>query len=71
MSRVFRGEASVTAVTRERVQAVAEEGQVPVDIYDVFAGLDGKVPVLCSIKPNGEGRIEQLDAASGSMRLRR
>ncbi|MDM8167576.1 dihydroxy-acid dehydratase [Roseovarius sp.] len=49
------------------LQAVAEEGQVPVDIYDVFAGLDGKVPVLCAIKPNGDGRIEDLDAAGGTL----
>ncbi|KZY40106.1 dihydroxy-acid dehydratase [Roseovarius sp. HI0049] len=51
------------------MQAVAEEGQVPVDIYDVFAGLDGKVPVLCAIKPNGDGRIEQLDAAGGTQAI--
>lgn len=49
------------------LQAVAEEGRIPVDIYDVFSSLDGKVPVLCAVKPNGSGRIEDLDAAGGTL----
>lgn len=49
------------------LQAVAEEGRVPVDIYRIFAELDGKVPVLCAIKPNGPGRIEDLDEAGGAL----
>ncbi|WP_272009940.1 dihydroxy-acid dehydratase [Roseovarius sp. ZX-A-9] len=49
------------------LQAVAEEGRVPVDIYRIFAELDGKVPVLCAIKPNGSGRIEDLDEAGGTL----
>lgn len=51
------------------LQAVAEEGRIPVNVYDVFSQLDGRVPLLCAIKPNGPGRIEDLDEAGGVQAL--
>jgi dihydroxy-acid dehydratase len=48
------------------LQGVAAEGEIDVDVYKLVEELDGKVPLLCAIKPNGTGRIEELDAAGGS-----
>lgn len=48
------------------LQGVAAEGEIPVDVYKLVEELDGKVPLLCAIKPNGPGRIEELDAAGGA-----
>lgn len=49
------------------LQAVAEEGGIPVNVYDIVGELDGRVPVLCAIKPNGAGKIEELDEAGGTL----
>lgn len=48
------------------LQAVAEEGEVDVDVYELFEQLGPRVPLLCAIRPNGPGRIEELDAAGGT-----
>lgn len=48
------------------LQAVASEGEIDVDVYDLIRTLGSKVPLLCAIKPNGSGRIEDLDAAGGA-----
>lgn len=48
------------------LQGVAAEGEVDVDVYKLVEELDHKVPLLCAIKPNGAGRIEELDAAGGA-----
>jgi dihydroxy-acid dehydratase len=48
------------------LQGVAAEGEVNVNVYQLVRDLDGTVPLLCAIKPNGSGRIEDLDAAGGS-----
>lgn len=48
------------------LQGVAAEGEIDVDVYKLVEELDGKIPLLCAIKPNGTGRIEELDAAGGS-----
>jgi dihydroxy-acid dehydratase len=49
------------------LQAVAAEGGIPVDIYGLFETLGSLIPVLCAVKPNGPGRIEDLDRAGGAM----
>lgn len=49
------------------LQAIAEEGGVPVDVYRLFDQLGRQVPVLCDVKPNGPGRIEELDDAGGAL----
>lgn len=48
------------------LQAVAEEGGVPVDVYELCDRLGPQVPLLCAVKPNGPRRIEDLDAAGGA-----
>lgn len=53
------------------MQAVAEEGGVDVNVYDLVTEFDGQVPVLCAIKPNGLGKIEDLDEAGGTLAIMR
>lgn len=48
------------------LQAVASEGQIDANVYELIHALGRKVPLLCSIKPNGSGRIEELEAAGGA-----
>ena len=48
------------------LQAVAEEGEVPVSVYDLVDRLGPEVPLLCAVKPNGPRRIEDLDEAGGT-----
>lgn len=49
------------------LQAVAVEGGIDVDLYRLFDELGTQVPVLCAVKPNGHGRIEELDRAGGTL----
>lgn len=49
------------------LQAVATEGEIDVDVFKLIDELGSRVPLLCAIKPNGPGRIEELDAAGGAM----
>lgn len=54
------------------LQAVATEGDIDVDVFQLMDALgrgsasSPPVPLLCAIKPNGPGRIEDLDAAGGT-----
>ena len=48
------------------LQAVAAEAQCPVDIYELYDRLGPKIPLLAAVRPNGETRIEQLEAAGGT-----
>ncbi len=49
------------------LQAVAEEAACNVDIYELYDRLGAKVPLLCAIRPNGETRIDELEAAGGTL----
>jgi dihydroxy-acid dehydratase len=49
------------------LQGVAAEGEVDVDVYRLLDELGSKVPLLCAIKPNGPGRIEDLQEAGGAL----
>lgn len=49
------------------LQAVAEEAELAVDVYELFSRLGQQVPVLCAVKPNGIGRIEDLEGAGGAL----
>lgn len=51
------------------LQAVATEGGIAVDVYELVEQLGKRVPLLCAIKPNGPGRIEDLDAAGGAQAI--
>jgi len=48
------------------LQAVAAEARCPVDIYELYDRLGPKVPLLAAVRPNGETRIEELEAAGGT-----
>lgn len=49
------------------LQAIADEAGLPdINIYDLLDELGPKVPLLCAIRPNGNARIEDLDAAGGT-----
>lgn len=49
------------------LQAVAEEAACKVDIYELYDRLGAKIPLLCAIRPNGETRIDELEAAGGTL----
>jgi len=48
------------------LQAVAVEARCPVDLYELYDRLGPKVPLLCAVRPNGETRIGELEAAGGT-----
>jgi dihydroxy-acid dehydratase len=48
------------------LQAVAEEGAVDVNVYDLIDRLGPRVPVLCAVKPNGPKSIIDLENAGGT-----
>lgn len=55
--------------TIKHMQAVAAEGGVDVDIYQLFRDLAKQVPVLVGVRPVGEHSIEQMEAAGGGRGL--
>jgi dihydroxy-acid dehydratase len=50
----------------KHLQAIATEAGIDVDVYGVFQQYADKVPLLAAIRPNGEGLIEELEAAGGA-----
>jgi dihydroxy-acid dehydratase len=50
----------------KHLQAIAEESGIDVDVYALFQKYAEAVPLLAAIRPNGEGRIEDLEAAGGA-----
>lgn len=48
------------------LQAIAVEARCPVQIYDLYDRAGKNVPLLCAVRPNGETRIEELEAAGGT-----
>jgi len=50
----------------KHLQAIATEAGIEVDVYALFERYAGKIPLLAAIRPNGEGLIEELDAAGGA-----
>jgi dihydroxy-acid dehydratase len=56
--------ASVNCV--RHLTAIAIESGVDVDILAAFETEGGKVPLLTEVRPNGQGRIEDLEAAGGA-----
>jgi dihydroxy-acid dehydratase len=57
---------SCSTNTVRHLQAVAEEAQCEVDVYELFDRLGAEVPLLAAIRPNGNSRIEDLEAAGGT-----
>lgn len=58
---------SASTNTVRHLQAVAEEAQCDVDVYELFDRLGAEVPLLAAIRPNGNSRIEDLEAAGGTV----
>jgi dihydroxy-acid dehydratase len=50
----------------KHLQAIAHESGIDVDVYALFQKYAEKVPLLAAIRPNGDGRIEELEAAGGA-----
>ena len=50
----------------KHLQAIAVEAELDVDVYSLFADLADHVPLLAAIRPNGDGLIEDLEAAGGA-----
>jgi dihydroxy-acid dehydratase len=50
----------------KHLQAIATEADVDVDVYEIFAKYADRIPLLAAIRPNGDGHIEDLEAAGGA-----
>lgn len=50
----------------KHIQAIASEAGIDVDVYALLEQYAPKVPLLAAIRPNGEGLIEELEAAGGA-----
>jgi dihydroxy-acid dehydratase len=57
--------------TLKHLQAVAVEAGCDVDVYGLFEELAPQVPLLAAVKPNGERRIDEFEAAGGTLGLMR
>jgi dihydroxy-acid dehydratase len=57
--------------TLKHLQAVAVEAGCAVDVYSLFERLAPQVPLLSAVKPNGERRIDEFEAAGGALALLR
>jgi dihydroxy-acid dehydratase len=50
----------------KHIQGVASEAGLDVDVYSLLEKCAPKVPLLAAIRPNGDGLIEELEAAGGA-----
>jgi dihydroxy-acid dehydratase len=57
--------------TLKHLQAVAVEAGCDVDVYGAFERLAPEVPLLSAVRPNGERRIDEFEAAGGTSALMR
>lgn len=55
--------------TLKHLQAVAVEAGCDIDIYATFEGLASEIPLLSAVKPNGDRRIDEFEAAGGTRAL--
>jgi dihydroxy-acid dehydratase len=55
----------------KHLQAVAVEAGCDADVYQLFEDLAPEVPLLAAVKPNGDRRIEEFEAAGGTRTLLR
>ncbi len=55
----------------KHLQAVAVEAGCEADVYALFEELAPRVPLLSAVKPNGERRIDEFEAAGGALGLMR
>ncbi|HEX6195483.1 MAG TPA: dihydroxy-acid dehydratase [Jiangellaceae bacterium] len=52
--------------TVKHLQAVAVESGVDIDVWEAYRVLGRQTPTLCSIRPNGDDLIEDLEDAGGA-----
>lgn len=57
--------------TIKHLQAIAEEGEVAVDVYRLFETLGDQVPQLTAVRPNGPFFIEDFEQAGGALAVLR
>jgi dihydroxy-acid dehydratase len=57
--------------TLKHLQAVAVEAGCDEDVYALFEELAPRVPLLTAVKPNGDRRIDEFEAAGGALGLLR
>ena len=57
--------------TLKHLQAVAVEAGCDTDVYGLFEELAPLVPLLAAVKPNGDRRIDEFEAAGGAVGLMR
>jgi dihydroxy-acid dehydratase len=50
----------------KHIQGVASEAGLDIDVYQLLEKYGERVPLLAAIRPNGEGLIEELEAAGGA-----
>jgi dihydroxy-acid dehydratase len=50
----------------KHLQAIATEAAVDADVYQLFADLADRIPLLAAIRPTGHGLIEELEEAGGA-----
>ena len=50
----------------KHLQATAVEAGTDVDVFELFRGMTGKIPVLSAVRPNGTDRIEDFERAGGA-----
>jgi dihydroxy-acid dehydratase len=55
----------------KHLQAIAVEAGCDVDVYLLFEQLAPEVPLLAAVKPNGDRRIDEFEAAGGALGLLR
>jgi len=55
----------------KHLQAVAVEAGSGTDVYELFEDLAPQVPLLAAVKPNGDRRIDEFEAAGGALGLLR
>jgi dihydroxy-acid dehydratase len=55
----------------KHLQAVAVETGCGADVYAMFTELAPQVPLLTAVKPNGDRRIDEFEAAGGALGLLR
>ncbi len=60
---------SASTNTVRHLQAIAEEAQADVDVYELFDRFGASVPMLAAVRPNGDSRIEDLEEAGGTAGL--
>jgi len=53
----------------KHLQAIAVEAECDVDVRALFEELAPEVPLLAAVKPNGERRIDEFEAAGGTQAL--